>query len=186
MTHPSRHRPVTPLPSLTGFLSPIVVWNHFNLCGCVSDSVSMYVWVCVCVYVIAWGYAWPTFTAALGLAVCMAVKTLLPASLGSLIAGLSFLERVALKCSELKASEQPSIDKVSWRILQTAAHQRINNAGTVKRGRVADRSSDTTYMLLSNSHGAYYCTHPSLYWTKISGEVNVACQNVFIWNTLQC
>lgn len=89
------------------------------------------------------------------------VKTLLPASLGSLIAGLSFLERVALKYSELKASEQSSIDKVSWRFLQTAAHQCINNAGTVKsvrkRGRVANRDPVTLHKLISNSHGAY-CT----------------------------
>jgi len=85
-------------------------------------------------------------------------------SLGSLIAGLSFLERVALKCSELKASEQPSIDKVSWRILQTAAQECINNAGTVKRvrkrGRVADRDPVTLHIC------CLLYTHPSLYWTE--------------------
>ncbi len=119
---------------------------------CVCDSVSMhimYIWVCV--GVIAWGCASPTFTAALGVAVLQAVKTVLPGSLRTLIACLSCLERVALKCSELKASEQPSIDKVCWRFLQTAAHQCINNAGAVKsvrkRGRVANGDPVTLHKL---------------------------------------
>ncbi len=151
MSHLYRHRPVTPLSSHARFFGPFVVWNCFHLCVCVWQCVhayNVYMSVCLCnclrlclahIHCSTW------------VAVLQAVKTVLPGSLRTLIACLSCLERVALKCSELKASEQPSIDKVCRRFLQTAAHQCINNAGAVKsvrkRGRVANGDPVTLHKL---------------------------------------